>query len=167
MAEQNEVDFAKKTKELIEFFRENASGAVSRVTKEMAKYKALKLLEEVGISEPRKRYRQYPFEFSGGMRQRIVIAIALAADPDILICDEPTTALDVTIQAQIMELINHLKEKRNLSIIFITHDLGVVANMADRIGVMYAGKLVETGTADDIFYSPAHPIYMGTAFCYA
>ena len=91
------------------------------------------------------------------MRQRIVIAIALAADPDILICDEPTTALDVTIQAQIMELINHLKEKRNLSIIFITHDLGVVANMADRIGVMYAGKLVETGTADDIFYSPAHP----------
>ena len=123
----------------------------------MAKYKALKLLEEVGISEPRKRYRQCPFEFSGGMRQRIVIAIALAADPDILICDEPTTALDVTIQAQIMELINHLKEKRNLSIIFITHDLGVVANMADRIGVMYAGKLVETGTADDIFYSPAHP----------
>ena len=91
------------------------------------------------------------------MRLRIVIAIALAADPDILICDEPTTALDVTIQAQIMELINHLKEKRNLSIIFITHDLGVVANMADRIGVMYAGKLVETGTADDIFYSPAHP----------
>ena len=157
LAKQNEVDFAKKTKELIEFFRENASGAVSRVTKEMAKYKALKLLEEVGISEPRKRYRQYPFEFSGGMRQRIVIAIALAADPDILICDEPTTALDVTIQAQIMELINHLKEKRNLSIIFITHDLGVVANMADRIGVMYAGKLVETGTADDIFYSPAHP----------
>ncbi len=154
---QESIDFDQKTKELILFFRENASGAVSRVTKEMAKYKALKLLEEVGISEPRKRYRQYPFEFSGGMRQRIVIAIALAADPDILICDEPTTALDVTIQAQILELINHLKEKRHLSIIFITHDLGVVANMADRIAVMYAGKIVETGTADDIFYSPAHP----------
>ena len=157
LSNQQSIDFDLKTRELILFFRENASGAVSRVTKEMAKYKALKLLEEVGISEPRKRYRQYPFEFSGGMRQRIVIAIALAADPDILICDEPTTALDVTIQAQILELINHLKEKRHLSIIFITHDLGVVANMADRIAVMYAGKIVETGTADDIFYSPAHP----------
>ncbi len=157
LASEKDIDFTEKTKELIEFFRENASGAVSRVTKEMAKYKALKLLEEVGISEPRKRYRQYPFEFSGGMRQRIVIAIALAADPDVLICDEPTTALDVTIQAQILELINRLKEKRHLSIIFITHDLGVVANMADRIAVMYAGKIVETGTADDIFYSPAHP----------
>ena len=114
-------------------------------------------MEEVGIPEPRKRYRQYPFQFSGGMRQRIVIAIALAANPDILICDEPTTALDVTIQAQILELINKLKKERNLSIIFITHDLGVVANMADRIAVMYAGKIVETGTAEDIFYSPAHP----------
>lgn len=114
-------------------------------------------MEKVGIPEPRKRYRQYPFQFSGGMRQRIVIAIALAANPDILICDEPTTALDVTIQAQILELINKLKKERNLSIIFITHDLGVVANMADRIAVMYAGKIVETGTAEDIFYSPAHP----------
>ena len=123
----------------------------------VAKKATLQILEKVGIPYPEMRYNQYPHEFSGGMRQRIVIAIALAADPDILICDEPTTALDVTIQAQIMELINHLKEKRNLSIIFITHDLGVVANMADRIGVMYAGKLVETGTADDIFYSPAHP----------
>lgn len=123
----------------------------------VAKNKALKLMEEVGIPEPRKRYRQYPFQFSGGMRQRIVIAIALAANPDILICDEPTTALDVTIQAQILELINKLKKERNLSIIFITHDLGVVANMADRIAVMYAGKIVETGTAEDIFYSPAHP----------
>ena len=114
-------------------------------------------MEEVGIPEPRRRYRQYPFEFSGGMRQRIVIAIALAANPDILICDEPTTALDVTIQAQILELINKIKKERNLSIIFITHDLGVVANMADRVAVMYAGKIVETGTVEDIFYHPAHP----------
>ena len=103
------------------------------------------------------RYRQYPFEFSGGMRQRIVIAIALSANPDILICDEPTTALDVTIQAQILELINNLKKERNLSVIFITHDLGVVANMADDIAVMYAGKIVEYGTADDVFYDPRHP----------
>ena len=123
----------------------------------MAKVRALKLLEEVGIPEPSIRYKQYPFEFSGGMRQRIVIAIALAANPDILICDEPTTALDVTIQSQILELINKLKEERHLSVIFITHDLGVVANMADRIAVMYAGKIVEYGTADDVFYDPRHP----------
>lgn len=123
----------------------------------MAKTQALKLLGEVGIPEARKRYRQYPFEFSGGMRQRIVIAIALSANPDILICDEPTTALDVTIQSQILELINKVKVERQLSVIFITHDLGVVANMADRVAVMYAGKIVEIGTADDIFYSPAHP----------
>lgn len=123
----------------------------------MAKAKALKLLEEVGIPEPEIRYNQYPFEFSGGMRQRIVIAIALAANPDILICDEPTTALDVTIQSQILELINRIKAERNLSVIFITHDLGVVANMADRIAVMYAGKIVEYGTSDDIFYDPRHP----------
>ena len=152
-----QVDFAARMSGLEEFFKENASGVVMRITKSMAKYKALKLMEEVGISETRKRYRQYPFEFSGGMRQRIVIAIALAANPDILICDEPTTALDVTIQAQILELINQLKKDRNLSIIFITHDLGVVANMADRIAVMYAGKIVETGTSEDVFYSPAHP----------
>ncbi len=150
-------DYDGETKRLIAFFKENASGVVLKVTKTMAKYKALKLMEEVGISDTRKRYRQYPFEFSGGMRQRIVIAIALAADPDILICDEPTTALDVTIQAQILELINSLKERRHLSIIFITHDLGVVANMADRIAVMYAGKIVEIGTSEDMFYSPAHP----------
>lgn len=157
LAEDRVRDFDKETAELVAFFKENASGVVMKVTKTMAKYKALKLMEEVGISETRKRYRQYPFEFSGGMRQRIVIAIALAADPDILICDEPTTALDVTIQAQILELINNLKEKRHLSIIFITHDLGVVANMADRIAVMYAGKIVEMGTSNDVFYSPAHP----------
>lgn len=157
LAEDRVRDFDRETAELVAFFKENASGVVMKVTKTMAKYKALKLMEEVGISETRKRYRQYPFEFSGGMRQRIVIAIALAADPDILICDEPTTALDVTIQAQILELINNLKEKRHLSIIFITHDLGVVANMADRIAVMYAGKIVEMGTSNDVFYSPAHP----------
>ena len=150
-------DFEVETYELIKFFKDNASGVVYKVTKEMAKHKAIKLMEEVGIADARIRYRQYPFEFSGGMRQRIVIAIALAADPDILICDEPTTALDVTIQAQILELINKLKKDRNLSIIFITHDLGVVANMADRIAVMYAGKIVERGTSEEIFYSPAHP----------
>jgi oligopeptide transport system ATP-binding protein len=154
--EQNR-DFEVETDELIKFFKDNASGVVYKVTKEMAKHKAIKLMEEVGISDARIRYRQYPFEFSGGMRQRIVIAIALAADPDILICDEPTTALDVTIQAQILELINKLKKDRNLSIIFITHDLGVVANMADRIAVMYAGKIVERGTSEEVFYSPAHP----------
>lgn len=137
--------------------KENASGVVDKVTKQVAKTKAIKLMEEVGISEPRKRYNQYPFEFSGGMRQRIVIAIALAANPDILICDEPTTALDVTIQSQILELINQLKRERKLSIIFITHDLGVVANMADRIAVMYAGKIVEYGTSEDVFYHSAHP----------
>ena len=142
---------------LIEFLREQASSVVYKVTKKMAKAKALKLLEEVGIPEPAIRYNQYPFEFSGGMRQRIVIAIALAANPDILICDEPTTALDVTIQSQILELINRIKVERNLSVIFVTHDLGVVANMADRIAVMYAGKIVEYGTADDIFYDPRHP----------
>ena len=142
---------------LIDFFKEKAQAVAYRVTKKIAKSRALKLMEEVGIPEPKKRYRQYPFQFSGGMRQRIVIAIALAANPDILICDEPTTALDVTIQAQILELINKIKKERNLSVIFITHDLGVVANMADRIAVMYAGKIVEKGTAEDIFYSPAHP----------
>ncbi|MBQ1794907.1 MAG: ABC transporter ATP-binding protein, partial [Treponema sp.] len=127
------------------------------VTKKMAYEKALKIMAEVGISDGEKRFNQYPFEFSGGMRQRIVIAIAIAANPDLLICDEPTTALDVTIQAQILELINSLKKKRGMSVIFITHDLGVVANVADRIAVMYAGKIVETGSVDDVFYSPAHP----------
>lgn len=157
LSQDKKRDFAKEADELVAFLKENASGSVLKITKSMAKYKALKLMEEVGIAEARKRYRQYPFEFSGGMRQRIVIAIALAANPDILICDEPTTALDVTIQAQILELINRLKAERNLSIIFITHDLGVVANMADRIAVMYAGKIVETGTCEDVFYAPAHP----------
>lgn len=150
-------DFDADTVAVIDYLKEKASGTVHKVTKSMAKEKALRLMEEVGIPEPRKRYTQYPFEFSGGMRQRIVIAIALAANPDILICDEPTTALDVTIQSQILELINNLKRERNLSVIFITHDLGVVANMADKIAVMYAGKIIEYGTAEDIFYESAHP----------
>ncbi len=150
-------NFDKETVAVIDYLKENASGVVDKVTRRIAKHRAIKLMDEVGIAEPHKRYRQYPFEFSGGMRQRIVIAIALAANPDILICDEPTTALDVTIQAQILELINNLKAERNLSVIFITHDLGVVANMADRVAVMYAGKIVEYGTSEDIFYSSAHP----------
>ncbi|MBO5973242.1 MAG: ABC transporter ATP-binding protein [Clostridia bacterium] len=128
-----------------------------KMPKAEAKKKALDLMKAVGIPEPEVRFEQYPFQFSGGMRQRIVIAIALASDPDILVCDEPTTALDVTIQAQILDLINEMKEKANVSVIFITHDMGVVANMADRICVMYAGKIVETGTVDEIFYEPAHP----------
>ena len=146
-----------KTDHITDYLKDNASGMVHKITKQAARNKALKLMDEVGIPEPRKRYNQYPFEFSGGMRQRIVIAIALAANPDILICDEPTTALDVTIQAQILELIQNLKKQRNLSVIFITHDLGVVANMADRIAVMYAGKIVEYGTSEGVFYDPAHP----------
>ncbi len=157
LSEKDARNFDSETVAFVDFLKENASGSVYKVTKGMAKHKALRLMEEVGIPEPAKRYRQYPFEFSGGMRQRIVIAIALAANPDILICDEPTTALDVTIQAQILELINKIKAERKLSIIFITHDLGVVANMADKIAVMYAGKIVEYGTSEDIFYSPAHP----------
>ena len=128
-----------------------------RVTHREAKERALSIMAEVGIPEPERRFKQYPFEFSGGMRQRIVIAIALTAEPDVLICDEPTTALDVTIQAQILELINRLKKDHHMSVIFITHDLGVVANMADRVAVMYAGKIVEYGTAKDVFYSPVHP----------
>ncbi len=151
------VDYDKRCIEIIDYLKEKASQVVYKLTKRIAKEKAIKLMEEVGIPEARMRFRQYPFEFSGGMRQRIVIAIALSANPDILICDEPTTALDVTIQAQILELINKLKRERNLSIIFITHDLGVVANMADRIAVMYAGKIVEYGTAEEVFYDPQHP----------
>ncbi|MBO5866864.1 MAG: ABC transporter ATP-binding protein [Clostridia bacterium] len=152
-----QFDSKQAVQTLINFWKEQASLAVYKVTQKMARARALKLLEEVGIPEPAIRYKQFPFEFSGGMRQRIVIAIALAANPDILICDEPTTALDVTIQSQILELINRIKNERNLSVIFITHDLGVVANMADRIAVMYAGKIVECGTADDVFYDPRHP----------
>ena len=157
VAGADSFDADKRCIEIIDYLKEKASQIVYTLTKRIAKEKAIKLMEEVGIPEARMRYRQYPFEFSGGMRQRIVIAIALSANPDILICDEPTTALDVTIQAQILELINRLKREHNLSIIFITHDLGVVANMADRIAVMYAGKIVEYGTAEEVFYNPQHP----------
>ena len=122
-----------------------------------AKQATIRLLADVGIPEPEKRYKQYPHEFSGGMRQRVVIAIAMACNPRILICDEPTTALDVTIQAQILNLIKDLKEKYDLTTIYITHDLGVVANVADRIAVMYAGDIVEIGTCEEVFYDPKHP----------
>ena len=127
------------------------------MSKREAREAAIELLGAVGIRDPEQRFEQYPFQFSGGMRQRVVIAIALARNPEVLICDEPTTALDVTVQARILNLINELKQKRQLSIIFITHDLGVVAHMADRVYVMYAGKIVEYGTAEDIFLEPAHP----------
>ena len=145
LSQRKNRDFERETVAMIDYLKENATGVVAKVTKRIAKARAIKLMEEVGIAEPRKRYNQYPFEFSGGMRQRIVIAIALAANPDILICDEPTTALDVTIQSQILELINRLKKERQLSVIFITHDLGVVANMADRVAVMYAERLWNMG----------------------
>ena len=127
------------------------------LTRKSAKAEAIRLLKKVGIKDADKRYRDYPFQYSGGMRQRVVIAIALACAPDILICDEPTTALDVTIQAQILSLIIELKKEFGFTVIFITHDLGVVAEIADRVAVMYAGQIVEYGTADDIFYDPRHP----------
>ena len=157
LADTHEKDYAALAKEMIVFLENQAVAMVNKVTKQMAYDKAIRIMEDVGIKEPEKRFNQYPFEFSGGMRQRIVIAIAVAANPDILICDEPTTALDVTIQSQILELINEVKRKRNISVIFITHDLGVVANMADKVAVMYAGKIVEYGTVDEIFYDPKHP----------
>lgn len=125
--------------------------------REAIQAKVEQYLTEVGITEPARRSRQYPHEFSGGMRQRVVIAIALACEPEILICDEPTTALDVTIQAQIIDLLKQLKEKYKLTIVFITHDLGVVANIADRVAVMYAGNFVEIGLASEIFYDSRHP----------
>ena len=122
-----------------------------------AREKTLGYLRDVGISEPEKRFKQYPHEFSGGMRQRVVIAIAAACSPKILICDEPTTALDVTIQAQILQLIRDLQKELGMSVIYITHDLGVVANVADRVAVMYAGQIVEYGTVEEIFYDAWHP----------
>ncbi|WP_352420843.1 ABC transporter ATP-binding protein [Proteiniborus sp.] len=127
------------------------------IKKEEAKKIVIEILNDVGIPEPEKRYNQYPHEFSGGMRQRVVIAIAVACRPNILICDEPTTALDVTIQAQILSLLKMLKKKYNLTTIYITHDLGVVANVADRIAVMYAGDIVEIGTCEEVFYNAQHP----------
>ena len=128
-----------------------------KVSKESSKQEAIRYLMDVGITESEKRYKQFPHEFSGGMRQRVVIAIAIACKPKILICDEPTTALDVTIQAQILKVLKDMKEKYDLTILFITHDLGVVANVADRIAVMYAGDIIEIGTSEDIFFDPKHP----------
>lgn len=132
-----------------------------KTPKNEAYKKALRLLEEVGITDAKARLKNYPHQLSGGMRQRIVIAIALANDPELLICDEPTTALDVTIQAKILDLIKKIQKKRNLSVIFITHNMGVVAKVADRINVMYAGRIVEEGLADEIFYDPRHPYTWG------
>lgn len=130
-------------------------------SKEEAYAKAVELLELVGITDAQKRMKNYPHQLSGGMRQRIVIAIALSCDPYVLICDEPTTALDVTIQAKILELIQDIQKKKELSVIYITHDLGVVAKVADFVNVMYAGKIVETGTIEEIFYDPRHPYTWG------
>lgn len=132
-----------------------------KASKEEADKRAEELLELVGIPNAKERMKQYPHQFSGGQRQRIVIAIALACNPDVLIADEPTTALDVTIQAQILELLKELQQKFQMAIIFITHDLGVVANVADRVAVMYAGKVVEVGTVDEVFYNPQHPYTWG------
>lgn len=129
--------------------------------KDEARTKALQLLELVGITDAEKRFRNYPHQLSGGMRQRVVIAIALSAEPDILICDEPTTALDVTIQSKILDLIKQIQQKMHLSVIYITHDLGVVAKVADYVNVMYAGKIVEAGNVEEIFYEPCHPYTWG------
>ncbi len=135
------------------------------ISKEEAKKRAIELMRKVGIPSPEARIRQYPHQFSGGMRQRIIIAIALACDPKIIIADEPTTALDVTIQAQVLELISHLKEEIVSGIIMITHDLGVVASICDRIAIMYGGKIVETGTVFEIFEHPQHPYTIGLLSC--
>jgi len=143
--------------EVLSYFKKAVAASLLKVDHKEFKSRAIQVMREVGIPEPEKRLAAYPFQFSGGMRQRIVIAIALSSNPEILICDEPTTALDVTIQAQILDLINDLKKTRNLSVIFITHNLGVVANMADDIAIMYAGRIVEYGTVDEIFYNPKHP----------
>ena len=131
------------------------------MSKQQAHDRALELLQLVGITDAEKRMKNYPHQLSGGMRQRVVIAIALSANPDVLICDEPTTALDVTIQAKILELIQDIQKKMQLSVIYITHDLGVVAKVADYVNVMYAGKIVETGLIDEIFYDPKHPYTWG------
>lgn len=132
-----------------------------KVSREKAKKIAIEMLRQVGLPNPEKTYMRYPHTLSGGMRQRVMIAIAIACNPQILFADEPTTALDVTMQAQILDLMNGLKQKLGTAIILITHDLGVVAQMADRIAVMYAGRIVESGTADEIFYNPKHPYTWG------
>ena len=157
VAETDKFDVNAGVIDIIDYLKDQASKLVVKMNKRIAKARAIKLLDEVGIPEPSARFNQYPFEFSGGMRQRIVIAIALSANPDILICDEPTTALDVTIQAQILELINKIKRERNLSVIFITHNMGVVAEIADSIAVMYMGRIVEHASAEQIFNNPQHP----------
>ena len=132
-----------------------------KTPKAEAYQKAVELLKEVGITDAEERMKNYPHQLSGGMRQRVVIAIALACDPELLICDEPTTALDVTIQAKILELIQKIQRERRISVIYITHDLGVVAKVADFVNVMYAGRIVETGTIDEIYYEPVHPYTWG------
>lgn len=139
----------------------------TNMSKEEARKRAIELMTLVGIPSPEKRIDQYPFEFSGGMRQRIIIAIALANSPKLVIADEPTTALDVTIQAQVLELIDELKRNSNSAIIMITHDLGVVAKLCDKLAIMYGGKIVEMGTDRDIFYDPKHPYTRGLLGCIA
>ena len=157
LSRQEKKDYLALADAMLAWLEGKKTESVTKVTKKEAYDRAIQIMTDVGIKEPERRFNQYPHEFSGGMRQRIVIAIAIAANPEILLCDEPTTALDVTIQAQILELINEVKAKRNISVLFITHDLGVVANMADKVAVMYAGKIVEYGTVEDIFYDPKHP----------
>ncbi len=139
----------------------------NKISKKEAVQRAIELMRRVGIPSPEQRIKQYPFQFSGGMRQRIIIAMALACNPKVIIADEPTTALDVTIQAQVLDLIAHLKNEIDSSIIMITHDLGVVASICDRIAIMYGGKIVETGTAREIFYEPKHPYTKGLLSCIA
>ena len=131
------------------------------ISKKEARDKAIRLLTMAGITDPEKRMKNYPHQLSGGMRQRVVIAIALSCDPDLLICDEPTTALDVTIQAKILELIKDIQERTGIAVVYITHDLGVVAKVADFVNVMYAGKIVEKGTINEVFYDPRHPYTWG------
>ncbi|MBO7676055.1 MAG: ABC transporter ATP-binding protein, partial [Erysipelotrichaceae bacterium] len=139
----------------------------TNMTREQARERALELMRLVGIPSPEKRIKQYPFEFSGGMRQRIIIAIALTCNPKLIIADEPTTALDVTIQAQVLELIDKLRKETNTAVIMITHDLGVVAKLCDRVAIMYGGKMVEVGTDKEIFYDPRHPYTKGLLNCIA